>query len=328
MAGVPVSGVKLGRNELCPTCGRKVKRCACVRSRRRRALPWLIALTLAGLSVMVGVFLGSDGARTGPELLDAEGLRAYEGAAVPDRWLLDGNEEPERWLQVVEPQERRIRSLLARYAGASPLAGKIVRAFPSFYLSSFEGGISVAHARKGEEFKIGALELCFIPRAGFEFNHPSACYYREDWHALMVAAVAQPDALFANVLFHELGHALQHRERGNAPQPRDAFLDEEVAMHELGTAVLDTASGGKFSARVSEIVGRFPERASVAAVLGGVTLADMGSLDRLFTPDPLGARAARLAGGQYEIEIGFRVIARRGGGAGERRTFYDKLYRR
>jgi len=333
-----MSTTKLGRNDLCPKCGKKMKKCQCGGGVKKlgiyRVPAWLFYSAIIMITAIGGWWWGtkrSEENRTAAIVAWGEYFRSRPA----DSWWLDappkGNELPGVATKL-SARQQRVLALLKKYKNVSPLATQIYQEFPKFKTSVFTRGISMMVELTATP-DLQGLELCFIPAneaAGPQARHPSTVYYKREWRAVMCYAVDLPESLFASVLFHELTHALCHKHNlpsSRAPEASDIFMKEEVRAHGVGLAVLDAATDGQFMAAVDAIVARHEKNASYKEIITALTPNDLLELGRRLNWEMTVSTAA-LVQMDFFFGIGWRVIQRRAGNNEEKiRSQCIELYR-
>lgn len=319
----------LGRNDLCPVCGKKLKRCGGHDER----FPWgglwcglaIIGIGLGVLYLVDSIWWSRSAPPRAAEVqFSSQRVLQYEAAKPPDRWwltavpALDTPEAMAELASQLQMQVDRIRRSLERYHTASDLAGEVVAEFPGYWTSYYRDGISHALVTTRDELPAeGALEVCFIPQDQYASGqHASYCYYRKGWGALMLAALEIPDGAFTGVLFHELGHAVHHRQgrpSATAAPGTDLYITEEVEMHGLETAVFDAVSGGRFTAALDAIIARLLAATNVQEVIVSITQDDLRQLDAAIGAVAAGRTVTGILGAHYVYALGSRFIQHRPG---------------
>lgn len=322
---------ELGRNVLCPTCGEKLKHCSGhrrrFRVRGRDILFMLIAAAIAAVAFSLRFSGDEDRDDTSAAEIESHRamLTAYAQSKSPDTWWLHHvpqEHELELTVTSLEAAEAHARTLLTQYRDVSPLAREIADAFPTFFISIFTNGASMSVSRTGATVPpAGGLEICFIPHQEFRHGHPSLLYYRESWHAVMMAGISFPDSLRAAMLFHELGHALRHRAAGGGVAARSpaTYAFEEVEMHTLGSLILNAASGGAYFRGVDSILDRVPQPIDARRAALAVTRSDLELLDRAIGCEQAGFAVSLITVAEHLTVVAFRAIDR---------TFRDEAVRR
>jgi hypothetical protein len=129
------------------------------------------------------------------------------------------------------------------------------------------------------------IDVCIVPKDGPKtkgLDMPLWNPYRE---LLMLPAIEWPEPLLKSILFHELGHASRHNSLDgttNYLANSIEYAAEEVAMHELGSEILDSESNGQFKKRIRVIIARAGWFGSMNDVLHGLNSDDLAYFDSMF----------------------------------------------
>lgn len=250
-------------------------------------------------------------------------------------WLTTGGIAPlpER-IALLRREQRVVRQALEDYQSTSSLTRQIATVFDSFFVSIAKGGYTqtlvYTDPRDPElqELRQANVEICFVPRTE-QSLHPSSLYFRSDWNAVVVFGLNWPKKVLPALLYHELGHALAKRQgkpsaMATAGPESDA---EEVQMHELEDTVLNAATNGAFHRQLDAMLARTKPKDWRQAV-GGLTLGDLQTLDKLLGCDLAGTEVARVIVAQYPLSLGLRFInrsTRAGQAVAEKRALYQYL---
>ena len=339
---------KLGRNDPCPTCGRKMKKCP---GHGRKIPPWVLvrlALSLPVLLVLVGLTLFSSLSWRPPpapswEERVAASVQLIQGFAnrkPPDRWWLEtmpdlaSSESQLALMATTDAVQAKIHRLLGQYRSVSALAGEIATVFPQSWVSIYNRGITQALVRGDPTQPFSpspeAIEICFIPHDQRSHGrHPSHFYYHAAFRGLMLSALEFPDRVMAGLLFHELGHALRHRQgaaSATAPSDSEAYAQEEVEMHALEADVFNAVSAGRYYALLDAVVDRPPLAADEREAIVKLTASDLAALDEALGASGCGTAVANALTAQYAFSVGLRYVQRNCPEA-ERPTRSVQLYR-
>ncbi len=238
-----------------------------------------------------------------------------EKAKVPEIWWLSDlpiNPEDGAFVQKMMDREKLVKNTLDRFRKVSPLAEQIHTKFGTFAVSVFLRGNASITIGQAHQIKQAGVEICFVAKkqAGIlekSINAPSSLYWRSDW-GMFVNAVEVPYSVFAGLLYHELGHGIRHpvslTGKGYFTPDSSEYVAEEIEMHRLETLVFNEASGGIFEKTIAEIMLRNPKALHVTEVMAGVTLDDLGKLDRSIGADKAGLETSQLLFAHYMIAIG------------------------
>lgn len=210
-----------------------------------------------------------------------------------------------------QEMESLIRSSVKKFARVSLATNLIAGRFSDYQVTYSTGFGSMAIQRGGAPVapKKQRLEVCFYAEQE-KGQHPGLLYYRTEWQAVMVAAIAWPEKVFAALLYHELGHALAHQQgkpSATAPSNSDSWTEEEVTMHTIEADVLNAVSGGQYYAKITAILRR-PGVKSPGEAFLRVTIEDLKEFDRMFESERGGPELASIMVAQHLLTVGFRAI--------------------
>lgn len=326
---------KLGRNDPCPVCGRKMKHCS---GHQRKFPPWvavrlsftlLIFALLAGLATIWWVReravpnpapqsttpAGSSAAITQLQrLLDDH----FRGRPWDTWWFTTWPPQPEEFPATIarcDEIQQRITALVTTYRDVTPLTREIASAFPRFRVSVYYQGIShqllLVPNPEAALPPPDSFEVCLIPLSEMTNDLRSTLLYRREWRAIMAAGFDWPDTAFAALLYHELGHALRHRQ--SAPSAfaelhEDLYADEENEMYWLEAEVINAATYGAFFSTLDDVIKRQPPGAGYQAVILGLRLDDFRRIDELLGGPKVTAGVANLLQYEYLAALGQRLI--------------------
>lgn len=328
MAATSPQPRKQGRNDPCPKCGKKMKKCHGHRYDSSR-FDWngmFLGLSLIGVSILALYIYERAPALPAPNAGSVEAhlelVSAYAAAKPADQWWLatappvDSADDLAKVVVVMEEQSQRLRDTLQRHAGINDLTRAIADQFPRVWASYDAGGFTHTVMRSAAEPRLeGALEVCFIPRDTYaRQGHPAHFYYRPEWEALMLAGLEMPDGAYAGILLHELGHALRHRQGTLSPTTSvdsETYVAGEVEMHELESAVFDAVSGGEFTAALDAVIDRVPSATDCRVSVLGLNRDDLRRLDSAIGATSAGVTITRTLATHYVYALGSRFISRR-----------------
>lgn len=247
----------------------------------------------------------------------------------PDQSWLTGREDPVQEIAAINSWSGRVGALLDQHRSVSNLTGRIHQHFRDFRVSKFANGVSHSIVIPMPGVDVEAIlmreatqfEVCVITpsQRGHPSLLPNCLYYRQDWRAVMADSVVWTDAFLAALMYHELGHALRHcvdrAASATAPDKSDAWIGEEVEMHQLEHQILDVAVQGRFTLLLDGIIDRLPQGEPspefYQAMADEVTVEDWQAYDALFGLQGAGVRMTSIHTAQFMISLGFRLIERR-----------------
>jgi len=105
----------------------------------------------------------------------------------------------------------------------------------------------------------------------------------------------------------------------------DFYVQQEVDMHQVETAVLDAATQGRYTAYADAVVRRYQESRTAPQAVMQLTLADLQHVADLLEMDPSqhGWKSASFAALQFHLTVGFRFVnLRLASEAESHRAFY------
>lgn len=237
-----------------------------------------------------------------------------------DEYWLFGNEEFKEQIARTKKWGENAEQLLSKYVGVSVLAREIRERFTSLHISEFRDGIAVTNFISNEEAEEHVenpgserkLEVSIVPiiqRQKYQGTFPSNLYYRSEWGAVMVTGVVIPDVFLAALLYHEMGHALRHRQgapSSTAPANSDIWIWEEIEMHELEHHVLDSAVGGQLSKLYDEILAR--RSSDTDLISRHVKIDDLIRFDQMFNLEKTGRELVGVYLAQFETGLRLRAV--------------------
>ncbi len=209
-----------------------------------------------------------------------------------------------------------VSNALQSARSVSPLTGEIAQNFSQFYTSIFEGGVSrtTMEGSINMETIRGKTEVCFFSKDDYETrSFPGLLFYRGDWHAVMIAGVRWSGPLFGGVVYHELYHALQHRNGNSGPVGSEKNLREEVDAHELEILVTDYLSDGKYLEETESILHGQAQVRDERKLLGSLTTNAFFRLDNALGLRDAGASIRGTSVAQHIVTLGFKFIDKRNG---------------
>jgi hypothetical protein len=348
------------RNEKCPVCGLKMKNCAGHNKQNFFKEHLVVGLILIICMIIAVAFLSASKKTNDPatavltqpfaavpsDVPESNIQSLLEPALVPyfaDRkkdsswWLTTGftKNNAEELIEKLTTKEKETAAIVDKYQTVSETAQKIHDSF-SFSLSLYINGSSQSimagdgtddGAKKLLEKMAKSLEVCFIPldqMANIPTNQP---HYSWEWQALMIPAYnLECDSFYAALVMHELGHALYHKVLNKSSSVSKAgsnlWVSEEVDMSELEIAVLNAASAGKYSDKITELVSQ-SSATTVQEFLIEIKSEDFIAMDAAIGCPDANFNAASLLSATHIFALGFGFIdARQDGKMSEKITFF------
>ncbi len=313
---------RLGRNDRCPKCRQKVKRCECkVAAGGGNPLWKVIAILVVGLGAW---FVTNQHKEESARPEQATQLKTVfdhymnRHAGESTWWLTDSTTNQfAEMRERIDRQKKVVAEALEKYRNVSPLAKQIAERFSNFSVSLAQGGhtMTITPGTKDsqaiKELQQAKMEVCFVPRTE-KGMHPSSLYYKKEWEAVVIYGIKWPKKVFPALLYHELGHGLASKESwpsSMAPDGSRSYASEEVQMHDVEDKVLDAATNGEYHAKLNSLLERTKPRDWRSAVYG-LTLADLKELDNLLGCTNDDAEVANIIAVQYQLSLGFRFIER------------------
>jgi len=306
------------RNARCKKCGKKMKDCE---GHVPKWAFWLggVMLLLIMLSVIFYVHhlwhtQERREIKTQGNKLFADYLALH---SAPDKWWVYSYSPQEPKMETVNKlraQRDLLEGFLRDYKNSRPpLSSEIAEKFSKIFVSIFYQGISHSIGLASEKFlsENSGFEVCFIPWKQLEkFSFPSKLYYRDDWNAVMIAALEWPRPIFAGLVFHELGHALrfgQEAPGAKAPQNSDEWVAEETTMHDLESSVINASTNEKFFSFIDAFLAKAGGE-NFAEVISLLSADNLRQLDEICEARNCGQEAADIILGQYLFSFGSRLI--------------------
>lgn len=223
------------------------------------------------------------------------------------KWWLkaepQNKEESKQTAALLAKKEKEIRELINHYKDTNNLSFEIAHEFYKPFSTLYRGLPGeekvfgrVGIGRSAEKVKSqwswdleeGEFEICFVPTCCRGWIDQPLCHSSG---TLIIVAIDFPQNLYTAIMFHELGHLLRFHQRGDRDvsdstgELTDERVAEEVEMHELATAIIDSATGGKYLEAISPLV-----RKAKGSWRKTVCLVDADLLEKL--DDLIGCRDA------------------------------------
>lgn len=294
--------------------GRRKRQLQERQARRRSLHRRTLLMVIAAIALLV--FAVTRDSRTGLERRTAELMKQpwarhfatlifqWHNAHPPDKWLLQTRD------QANDPTVReKIRTqLLASLQGGLsqnsklPKVAQIQKRYREFLIIYSAGNQFDWHPP--ETMGNTGLQVLVYPKEFFG-QWPSLVQFDVTNNRLVLAAITYPDQRWlTNFVAHELWHGIQWEVSPLPPEEQkqvtnkgvvisDTAVAREVEAHELGEAVMNHQTDGKWQQIVSQILST-KQAQQVEDLLGLVQFTELKQLDGLFAP-----------GGQIEEDLRF-----------------------
>lgn len=260
---------------------------------------------------------------------------SYLAAFPADRWIFKhgpgGSEQMDQFLATemkiaareLDGQADLLSGIFSEFASVSPEAGNIAEAARNFSL-----GLCGQYEAPMKEFKKAggaskALKICFIAKNLAPSHSNKPAFYHNGTHREMRAlGVNWPRNVLAGRLFHELGHEILYAHPGRIDYQSPAYLDEEVAMHELEGMILNAATKGEYYRALDELIVNGEVKNAEELVLG-LAVDGLRKINRIVGGGDYGQKVAGVIAFQAALNLGFRFITQIQGDAPDlKRQFY------
>jgi hypothetical protein len=307
---------RLGRNDSCTTCGKKVKHC---QGHKKAWLKPLLAITTLSIIITI-VWTSIYQKPSEQEQLQELKATLQENlrGRLLDKWWLKNDAEPplnQDMMGSIFTHKNDALQIISKYHNTSELSNSIARSFIDLSPTVWTPQGSMMTYKDEHPSMItsheNTLELCYIPYVHIQ-SHPATLYYSHEWRALILAGLEYPEPVLAGLLYHELGHAYIHQilkaSSANTPEGSDAYNQEEVEMHDFESQIYDRASEGKFFKCIDTILARYPKAVSYKEVVSHLTPFDIQQLDLALGCEKCGSTLANTMLAQYCFAIGSRWI--------------------
>jgi hypothetical protein len=216
-------------------------------------------------------------------------LASYQKSKVgaKDTWWLETIPTPNKQsFDLLQSKGDIITFLLLKYGNVSAETRQISNRFNEIIPGILVNGIVQTLTVNGKNTETSrSIAVCYVPHDQAKSNGFLAPFWYPKANAVLIPAIDIPDALYAGMLFHELGHAFRHNrfeKKSEVPTNNNERMAEEVAMYEFDETILDATSHGAFLKRVNEIVGRMPNETRFEMIAASVNHDDLRELDRMF----------------------------------------------
>jgi hypothetical protein len=258
-------------------------------------------------------------------------IEGYVKSAPPSTWWMNkalsaGDLETQRTLldKLFMTKKHDIERAIRTCRAVNPTTEQIFRTFSGNIAAGVTyGENAVAPSVLRRKAKVLVLYFPFEERGYhhgvLQFEPPKP---PSEQGTVTIAALKMPENMFIASLIHELGHALQ----GNRDASDDAFVDEELAMHQLEDDVLDYLSKRQYK----KVQGNILERRTAASwreFLRSVQVDDLHALDQAIGVKGLSYDVADTQMSHYITQLASRFIERQGGSESDIQTEKRAMYR-
>jgi hypothetical protein len=298
----------------------------------KRARRWLFLLGVAGVALLVGIswkdYEKRRAQRVVAQLKKISGLH-QDAVMGPDRWWLEKAPQPPTLeiYNLLEQKKVEIQNILRQYQDVSPETKKIAVRAREIYIRVFVNGRVTDLMVNGAPLPHSpqALKVCFIPREGAMQLGIVAPMWQTGEDAMIVPAMEIPYPMYVALLFHEFGHGLRHNRHDGGPEypeHSDAYITEELEMHELGDTLLNRLSNGAYGARLDAIATRVRTGRRFDEALLAVTVEDLNALNAM-----CGCRGREVPGRMLQTQINLGVMFRWCDAHGVKKDQQIKIFR-
>ncbi|MBI2113186.1 MAG: hypothetical protein HYT50_01230 [Candidatus Wildermuthbacteria bacterium] len=258
---------------------------------------WILLICTGFLIVVLGTILYQNSREKKRGALDA-----ILNDALPAVWLI-GEENLRREIELQTLFKEQIHKCFARFQNND--IEELRLAFQeNFFISHFlpQGASRASSADaslpSGEELEIVlyGLHVKDSPRI------IGVVFYDPEWQAVFLPAMEMSFPWFCAILLHELGHARNDKVLGLPEYPflSDGWIQEEIQMHELESAVLNDWTNGAYHETIQRIV-QEKQAQSMLLLLRNLSEQDLGKVDSLFPPGSQREYLVRIA--QYSMDF-------------------------
>lgn len=255
-------------------------------------------------------------------------VNAYltEHSKFQDKFWLTGevdHNNPMPHVERVAKWSNNLRQQMERFGSLNDLTKRIMQHFMDFRTTM---AVGVGQGEASMDIMVGAkkdlqkdmekiqqmLEVCAVPQNRWDMDrYPSPVFYFSSWRAVKVVAVEMPTLYQIALFYHELGHALRDRvdnaPSAHAPAKSDLWIEEEVEMHELESAILNQGTNGQFFDLYKKIRAR-TKNGDMNDVIKATTTEDLNEYDQLFEIEHAGPAMSSIYIAQFFLGLGFYTL--------------------
>lgn len=209
------------------------------------------------------------------------------------KWIFKTQQIDDKTLTELEKLGEFVGRAIERNKDVSPLAGRVAHAFTRTQTGIVyaPGSMSLvmkakngAPPTKDDLLNPKNLPVYFTPEnLATDPQLSSAVMWSPSSHGLVIHGRDWPSAYFASLVMHEAGHGLydlvEQRPSAHAPQESDAFIGEEVEMHQLQTLVLSKETNGAYLKAVDEFIDSRPESWCPLDIMLSLKRSDLEKMD-------------------------------------------------
>ena len=238
-----------------------------------------------------------------------------------DWWLIETPPPSKEAALFIRVAFTNVQTALKRTEKISPEIDEVVTNFNTFFTSLFDNGFSrVTEEMNPNVGTFKGTEICFFSKKEYvRANFQNLLFYRDDWKAVMIAAVHWPSNLLSAVLIHELGHALDDQKSASTAQKS---LGDEVELHELEARVLDNLTGKRYFPAVDKILRNHRKVRTAVELAGKISSDDLRRLDESIGAADSGYTIHGTTCALHLITLGSRFIDGKKGEKYEKVEFY------
>lgn len=161
----------------------------------------------------------------------------------------------------------------------SPLGAEIADNYKSLNVGIYDHGRRTIRSIVSGQNE-SSVSICFMPADARDLTETNMAYDNRN-KAILCRAIAYPPIVFKAAFLHEAGHALYLKKgyvSATAPPSSDAYIEEEVVMHEFDGQATDLFTGGRYFQKIDQIVAA-NYSADFRKVVDGVRKSDHLELD-------------------------------------------------
>ena len=341
---------KIGRNELCPICGKKMKKCPGHDKRNWRKG----CLIVSGLCSAVVIFflvinfvsqnnenstlaaMKESTIQTQVEGLDLS-FTSITKSLSPE-YFKSRSKNSSWWMETIESvgvpevekmnqKKEEINQILNKYAVLLEVA-KIKKAFPCFYVTLFDIketklALIGSDMIKTLEDSKKCFEVSFAPKKQMAQIGFSPQYFHP-WKVLVIPAWKfDVEKYFDALIIHEMVHAYERNSNMTKIEyTKEMSTAEEVKAFTVEFAVLDYATNGQYKSAIQALILEKNET-DVHEFFKKIQLSDLQKLDNVVGGEHCNEMVAQIILADHFMFMGLTFIDLNGGSQQEKIQFYD-----